>query len=59
MNMDYDRYTNAKVKGDTITIDRGGNRTITLVLSSDGKSLLFQHTLPNAPALVASLRRAD
>ncbi len=58
-NMGYGRYTTASVKGDTITIDRGRNLTITLVLSSDGRSLSFQHTLPNAPALVGSLRRAD
>jgi pimeloyl-ACP methyl ester carboxylesterase len=59
LNMGYDRYTNAKVKGDTITIDRGGNRTITLVLSSDGKGLSFQHTLLTAPTLLGTLRRAD
>jgi len=58
-NMSYDRYTKANIKGDTITIDRGGNRTITLVLSGDGKSLSFQHTLPTAPTLLGSLRRAD
>jgi len=59
MGMDYNRYTNAKVKGDTITIDRGGSRTITLLLASDGKGLSIEHTLPNAPTLTGTLARTN
>lgn len=59
LNMGYDRYRTAKVKGDSITIDRGSNRTITLVLASDGRTLSFEHSLLNAPALKGTLARTN
>jgi len=59
MNMSFDRYTNAKIAGDKLTIDRGGSRTITLVRASDGKSLSIEHTLPDAPSLTGTLDRAN
>jgi pimeloyl-ACP methyl ester carboxylesterase len=59
MNMDFDRYTKAKVAGEKLIIDRGGNRIITLVRASDGKSLSIEHTLPGAPSLTGTLGRAN
>jgi hypothetical protein len=57
--MGWGRYRNAKVKGDTITIDRGNNLAITLVLSGAGKSLSFEHSLSNGSPLKGTLSRAD
>jgi pimeloyl-ACP methyl ester carboxylesterase len=59
MNMDSDRYTKARVAADKLIIDRGGNRAITLVRASDGKSLSIEHTLPDAPSLTGTLSRAN
>jgi pimeloyl-ACP methyl ester carboxylesterase len=59
MNMGYERYAKAKVLGNKIVIDRGGNRTITLVLANDGRSLSIEHTLPDASALTGTLTRAN
>ncbi len=59
MSMGYDRYTNAKIVGDKLTIDRGGSRTITLSWASDGKSLSVEHTLPDSAALTGTLTRTN
>ena len=59
MNMSFDRYATAKIMGDKLIIDRGGNRTITLVQASDGKSLSIEHTLPDVPLLTGTLARAN
>jgi pimeloyl-ACP methyl ester carboxylesterase len=59
LTMGYDRYTSARLSGNSIVIDRGGNRTITLVLSDDGKSMEFSHKTANQPPLTGSLARAD
>ena len=58
-NMGYARYSNAKVTGDTITVDRGNNLTITLVLARDGRTISFEHTLSDAPSLKGTLTRGD
>jgi dienelactone hydrolase len=58
MNMGYDRY-NARIAGDKLTIDRGGNRTITLVLANDGRSLSIEHTLPDDRPLTGTLARSN
>jgi pimeloyl-ACP methyl ester carboxylesterase len=59
LTMGYDRYTKARLSGNSIVIDRGGNRTITLVLSADGKSMEFSHKTAGQPPLAGSLARAD
>ena len=58
-SMTYDRYTNAKIVGDKLTVDRGGGRTTTLVQSSDGRSLSIEHTMPDEPMLTGTLARAN
>jgi pimeloyl-ACP methyl ester carboxylesterase len=59
LSMGYDRYTKGKLSGNSIAIDRGRNRTITLVLSADGKSLAFSHKTGSQPALTGTLSRAE
>ncbi|MBS0526112.1 MAG: hypothetical protein JSS04_20960 [Proteobacteria bacterium] len=59
LSMGYDRYTSGKLSGNSIVIDRGGNRTITLVLSADGRSMAFSHKTGSQPALTGSLARAN
>jgi len=59
LSMGYDRYTKGKLSGNSIVIDRGGNRTITLVLSADGRSLEFSHKTGSQPALTGTLSRAN
>jgi len=59
LNMGYERYSKAMIKGNTITIDRGSNRTITLVLSADGKSLAFRHATTNEAPVHGTLVRSN
>jgi len=59
LSMGYDRYTSARISGNSIVIDRGRNRTITLVLSADGKSIEFSHNTAGQAALTGTLSRAD
>jgi len=59
LSMGYDRYTKGRLSGNSIVIDRGGNRTITLVLSADGRSLAFSHKTGSQAALTGTLSRAE
>ncbi len=59
MNMDSDRYTNAKIAGDTLTIDRGGGQTITLVRAGDGGTLSVKYAMPDARSFTGTLARGN
>jgi hypothetical protein len=59
MNMESERYTNARLAGDTLTIDRGGGRTLTLMRASDGRSLSAKYTLPDALSFTGTLARGN
>jgi hypothetical protein len=58
LGMGWARYRDARVKGDSIIVDRGNNLTLTLVPSADGRTMSIEHTLSNAPSLKGSLTRA-
>jgi dienelactone hydrolase len=58
-SMGYDRYTRARLQGDTITVDRGRRRTILLTLSADGRSMTFQHTTEGGSTLTGTLARSS
>jgi hypothetical protein len=59
LSIGFDRYTKARLAGNSIVIERGGNRTITLVLSADGKGMEFSHKTASEPPLTGSLSRAS
>jgi pimeloyl-ACP methyl ester carboxylesterase len=59
MNMDSDRYTDAKVAGDKLIIDRGDGRTITLVRAGDGLSLSAEYKQPDKPSFTGTLARSN
>ncbi len=59
MNMDSERYTNAKIAGDKLIIDRGAGRTITLVRAGDGPSLSVEYKLPDTPSFTGTLAHSN
>jgi pimeloyl-ACP methyl ester carboxylesterase len=59
MNMESERYTDAKIAGDNLIIDRGRGRTITLFRAADGRSLSVKYTLPDAPSFSGTLARSN
>jgi hypothetical protein len=58
LSMGYDRYTRGRLQGNTLTVDRGDRRTIVLALSSDGRSMTFQHRIEGGATLDGTLARA-
>ena len=58
-SMGYERYTKAKLSGNSIVIDRSSNRTITLTLSTDGQSMGFAAKTGNQPPATATLAHAN
>jgi hypothetical protein len=59
VNMESERYTDAKIAGDNLIIDRGRGRTITLFRAADGRSLSVKYTLPDAPSFSGTLARSN
>jgi len=47
MNMDSERYTQAKISGEKLVIERGAGRTITLTRANDGKSATVEYAVPD------------
>lgn len=58
-NMGFERFTKARLEGNTLAVNRSNRRTITLTLSADGKSIAFQHKSENSQPLVGSLTQAN
>jgi dienelactone hydrolase len=59
LQMGFDRYSRARVQGDTIVVDRGSGRTIVLTLSGDGQSMTFEHRTAGGPTLTGKLARSN
>ena len=58
LSMGYDRYTKGRlVSADTIAVDRGGGRSMRLVLAADGSRVDVQHIAPEG-TLNAMLSRS-
>lgn len=58
-SMGYERYTTARLSGNSIVINRSDNWTITLILSADGQNMGFSAVKPNQPAATATLARTS
>ena len=48
LSMGYDRHSNGRIDGETLTVDRGVGRTVQLSLAADGESVNFEHTAPSS-----------
>jgi hypothetical protein len=59
LSMGFERYTRARLSGDSIVIDRGSSRTIELTLAADGRSMTFSHKMAGQPPLNGTLSRSN
>ena len=57
--MGSDRYPAARLSGNTITVDRGKERTLEFVLSADGGTVEGKHKSPDGTLALSLARWAD
>jgi hypothetical protein len=46
LSMGFDRYTNGKIEGNKLTVDRGDGRQLLLTMAADGQRVDVQHRAP-------------